>query len=380
MQIQEIIKNKDTIFAGIEPKKVEEQIKTLRYIELIAMQANIDISKVDVMKMFKSKSASNTIITNPRFINRILFSFHEDNSIAIKRKSLEDLLKSQTRLEKTVKKAHGNKHFQGMKELGSTIKGFQDRLKSEQEKSAELQRTDYIKYFSTEITRLTEYAKGQDALREQMTNVDVLVKQIAKVVNAGFWKFIGVSGTKLKFITSSDVILFEKNPKGKLNLQKNMGTYLVKLDLIEMEPIVHTFRGNVRHFDCIHPYVSEGVICFGNSYSYFHDAQSKGDIYEIMNMVGMVLGTYSSAGGPHRSLLTFMNLNNQVKMTKEAAAYYAKQDKPKKTSKVDELLESISTKAVSNGLAKTIGKKPENASDQEFDDDENESEDDSVYV
>src|SRR5271157_1752082 len=94
--------------------------------------------------------------------------------------------------------------------------------------------------------QLNIYKIRQEGL-QTLSDSNSTMKAIARVVNAGFWKFLGTSGKHLRFITANDVILFEKNPRGKLNIQKNMGTYLLKINLGNLADIkVLAFKGNTK--------------------------------------------------------------------------------------------------------------------------------------
>lgn len=382
--IRTIITNKAKVFGKLSEAELKNQLKALNYIELLAMQTKISLSDWDVLNTFRAKHGSNKLITNPKEINKRLFTLAEKAKIGMQKSHVQDVIKHEKKILKLAKEMFGYRvaSIQGnIADQKRRIENDKAAIKRDEEnatmtpgdKAYRLKNyTNSIAGCEQQIVRLEESL----VRTKEYATTDRLVKDVAKIVMGGFWKFFGISGNNLLFLTANNIILFEKNHRAGLNLQKDMGVYKVKLNLEHMQNSVHIFYGNTKSGDNIHPYVSQGGICFGNSGSYYNKARQENDIVQMMNMLSIVLSTYSSAGGPYRRLADF-RLDPNIPATKEAERYLAKKTPPE-DKRLAELMQSVSVKDVANKLAKSIGPKKIEEVD-ESDDDEEEYEDEDGY-
>ncbi len=376
--IRTIIQNRAKVFGKLTEGEMKNQLKTLNYIELLAMQTKTNLSDWDVLNTFRAKEGSNKLITNPKEINKRLFALAEEAKIGIQRSHILDVIKHEKKILKLSKETFGHRAQHVKNEIENQKYRINDAGEAIKRDAAntglsENDRAYRLKQHNKNIQLAQEnITRSEAALTrvQEYATTDRLVKEVAKIVAGGFWKFFGISGKNLCFITASNIILFEKNPKAGLNLQKDMGVYKIKLNLEYMDASVHIFYGNTRMNDNIHPYVSQGGVCYGNSGNYYSRARQENDIVQMMNMLSMVLSTYSSAGGPYRRLADF-RVDPNVPATKEAERYLAKKSPPE-DQRLKELMSTLSIKEVANKLAKSIGPKKveEVPGDDEDEDDE----------
>ena len=361
--IRTLMKNSETIFATLSPAEKKRQIETLKYIELVAMQSNIQINEWDVLEVFKAKKGSNKLVTAPKDINKRLFLKNQANKELYQRAALLDVMSKEKVIKSNYKRYVGNTKSYGEQNLAN----YKYELEQAQ-KSGDTYRQQHFAKAIKQIEDSLAKTKGANAS-------DIMYKDIGRIVMNGFWKFIGSSGTKLKFITNANIILFDKNVRTKMNLQKDFGILMCIVDIRNMKPTIHAWKDNTLYANhYLHPYVSNHSICFGNAGEAAQDAISNRDLYALMNIVGMVIGTYNGGEGPHVALHTFVNPGNTGRMeliefTKESKKYYDTLT-PIKDPLKEFMQEVGGLKKVGNTLAKTIGSRPEDASDQHNDEDD----------
>lgn len=138
------------------------------------------------------------------------------------------------------------------------------------------------------------------------------VSEIEKTVDDGFWKWNGFNrnGTKLVFISASDIIVGYKNKAAGIDLTVNFGKFKIKLDpgslFPEVTPGDNAFRLN-DSTGYFHPHVSNGArghICWGNLGSALTTAQGNVEISKVMSLCQQLLLSYNS-GNPYVSLERF---------------------------------------------------------------------------
>lgn len=363
--IRTILSNSSTIFGRMKPAELKRQQQALKYIELVAMQANISIDEWDILETFKVKKGSNKIITAPKEINKRLFTKNQINKELYQRAALMEVMSKEKmikgNLKRYVKPLLANYDYQ--------LQNAKDNLKHYQTAN-DLMRIQNVERQIKQIEEKIATGVGEDRT----------YKDIGRVVMNGFWKFIGSSGTKLKFITNSNIILFDKNTRTKMNLQKDFGVFLCQVDVRNMNATIHAFKGNsIYSRDYLHPYVCCNGICFGNAQEAVEQARNARDLYKLMNIVGMVIGTYNGGGTPHVSLATFIQNNCvHVDMTAEAKKYYDNL-KPIVDPLKEFMQEVGGLRKVGNMLASSIGSRPVDAADQTHDDEDEDYEDDEEY-
>ena len=372
-------------FGKLSAKELENQRKALRYIELIAMQANINISSWDIKKAFRN-GASKKLLTDPKEINKRLFAMHANTKDQDKQLALLDVYENAEKL-KNLKTDVDPEYVNSM---NADMKHFQEAL--EIKKKA----LDFggVKYCEERIRQYKKAIKQCDATINAYEDT-------LRLVNDGFWRLydVNVSEGIIRFITANNIVLFDKNPKTKLNLHKDMGQYTVCVNVSRhnLHAYADVFKNNTTLGDgdsdeYIHPYISGGSICLGNASNSFDKAVKKKDLYTAMTIVGSALSTYNSGNGPYITLYQFTKKTNSdlelctVKDTVESKEYDARKKKQLLTldARLAELAlvipapvvnkkVKVNVKKVKNTLAKAMGKAPQRLErithDDENDDD-----------
>ncbi len=370
--LKTIINNAPSIFGKLTEAKMKEQLKTLKQIEMVSMQAKIPINDIDILKLFRDKPGKNLLVTDPKEINKRLFEFHNVNKAMVARANIEELLTFEKRIVTNMKKSLPVTTI--LSTLKSNLDNASHYIRKEEENLKYLkdQKREYIINNSKEDyeQHVARYQANIDFWKAKAENYPAsearikayadgsgVIQDLAKITMKGFWKFVQIKGIKLYFMTVNDVILFEKNTRQGLNLQKNMGQYCVELDLARFTVKVMPWKNNIVNGHNIHPYVNQGGgVCMGNAGTYFEQARQEYDIAKSMDILGTILSAYSTAGGPYKPLVEFINESYPKEMSAMAKQYYAKRGESTILKRVTDLMalgEDI--KETSNGLSKTLG-------------------------
>lgn len=383
--LRTILQNSQELLGPMSDAELKKQLKALRQIELVSMQAKIPIFDVDIIKIFRAKEGCNKLVTAPKEINKRLFDFQSANKAIIQRASLEDLVKHEKRILTNAKKYMAVSLDRPQHEIDNcdrNIVAYNQQLSMLHLKISEAQKVDQaaaakgdeldddnsenIRFWMRDTAnikrRIVQTEEAKVKLVEKITKLknytasDALIKDIAKISLNGFWKFIGLTGIKLHFATANDVILFEKNDRSGLNMQKNMGRYLCEFDLSRFHPKVFPLARNISYNGHIHPYVSQDRhVCFGNAADHFQNAAQATDLVQCMNILGTVLSAYSSAGGPYTTLNYFISGASPVNRYPAISTKYMKKNETPAVKRLDELLSSLETKKEDNTFAKVLG-------------------------
>lgn len=127
-----------------------------------------------------------------------------------------------------------------------------------------------------------------------------LAEQIKDIESKGWWKFIRRSGNHLYFLTSR-LCLKEVNPAANLNIQVDMGQFIVRVNFREKNAQAYPAFNVLYNTGSTHPHVSGGDFCWGDGADRFFDALNAGDLQGAMNMVQALLTTYEPSN-PYRTL------------------------------------------------------------------------------
>lgn len=106
------------------------------------------------------------------------------------------------------------------------------------------------------------------------------------------WNFHRINGTKLEFISRTEVMLRHIEPKAGMHYELNCGKFKVSIDLNGM------YVNLQRHERCAvgghwHPHVdSQGTICFGNGAATYNQAVVNGDVLAILQLIDKLLPNY----------------------------------------------------------------------------------------
>jgi len=363
-----------TAFPKLSPTLRKKQLEALRYIELISTQANIPVSSWDIMNVFRDTKNKGRVITDRSSINRRLFEAHEATAKGNKKSLAAGILSRKDDIIQLL-----NSPIEDLRVEVLETRTALSRCRSSRSIAAKQNR---INNLSAQITTLS-------------ADIENWYKQIAKVVIGGHWQFKTVKNGNIEFITTNDVVIFEKNSKARVDIQINMGIYLVKLNMHSWRLTVCPFKNNLMANNrVIHPYVpwsgdaTDGNnVCFGNAYDSFETARSKKDLAQMMTILINTLNTYSSVEGPHESIQQFKD-SEFMGLTAEAKRYYGVFDAPSDEA-VEALLadlEGTNVKTTTNQLAGSITKYNErngldhNGEPEEYDDDDyEEDEEDEGY-
>ena len=299
---------------GCSSAAANEHMKMVNYIKMMANTTKLSLDKIDMSQLMTS---TGRVVKEKTKINRYLFNLKNNKPVP---RNHSQIIKPEVALSvmKTLNKVFGPKIEANNKEL----------------KKAEAN----AKRFTT-IYEKTNSEKTQQTMLKWMGKVEELsnkynYKELAKAImvtcNSGSWKFLGLKSLDshtsirrqrymLAFATTHDIILTDINKRAGLDLRKNVGQFLIEQEVqilntghvvLRHEPSAHPYRNNWRVSgrgdSIIHPYINKGVMCLGNSHRPVRKALEQNNLPYLMNVIFATLSTYSSAGGPWRTLEQFM--------------------------------------------------------------------------
>lgn len=280
---------------------INNQVKAAKYIEQVAAQAGLDLTDVDVGKMFKS-TKKGQIITSKRLINKTIFEHMEEvraNQISSDM-SVAALVFAEKEIKAKLNRPNTRKKnviLNHMKQLESKA----DRLRKSGETVPQ-----WV------ASQLRNYHIDLKYLEEN--GPDNTFKSIVKVVRAGFWKYCKIEKGCIVFITAKPIILSYVKPQAGLNLHKNMGRYRAVLSLSDFSLTIRPYKGNTSAHGHIHPYVgSSNRICWGNTEEFASNATEDRNMVDLMAVTAHVLSKYSPAGTPYTQLQHFVNGGTRLK-------------------------------------------------------------------
>jgi len=374
-----------TVFGKLSAKDLDAHRNALKYIELIAMQANIPIANWDIKQVFR-QGASKKLITDPKEINKRLFAMHSNTKEQEKKLALLDVYENAEALKSF--QIHRDEYH--MNNLKNDLVNYEKALAD----STVANNLNQIKFCTK---RIKEYKR---ALKTYETKYN-FYEDVIRLMNDGFWRLFKVDtdSREILFVTANNIVLFDKNPKTKINIHKDMGQYLVAVTIQQgyLSVNAETFKGNTLLGDdesdgLIHPYISGGRFCLGNATTAFNKAAAKKNLYQAMTIIGSALTTYNSGNGPYVTLYQFTAKSSSsgdlypIKDTPASKEYEARKKKQLET--LDERLKELagvvpvikttkrtakSITKVKNRLAKSMGRSPvrlENVSHDEDNDDD----------
>lgn len=288
MNIKEVVDSgRYKIFSRMGEENREKQIMIVNYIEQLASSTGINIDDWNIMEVFGT-GTGNSLVTDKRAINRILFNKFKDRSVEEKPAGAGTVAPEAQ---------------QAINNLAETIlnerkRELSDRLANCLGSTEERYRR-YLRALSDAVKINMELAAMSTG-----TGPDIS-KEIETICATDFWNFEKATGNKITFVTAQDVVNTHKRPSAGLDISVNLGkfraTYDVECGNIRVEPA----GNNIWHREYTHPHISaEGSICWGNAGSTANNMLAAFKIADAFNLLASLLVTYSHEN-PYADLGSF---------------------------------------------------------------------------
>ena len=116
------------------------------------------------------------------------------------------------------------------------------------------------------------------------------------------WKFLGMSGYWMEFVSRTDIILRHYEAANDRHYELNCGKFKLRLRTNESRMELHSYENCVMSGP-LHPHVNGGSVCFGNAQADANAALISGDYLKIMQLLDRMLPHYG--GNPYVNIHTF---------------------------------------------------------------------------
>ena len=293
MNLKELVDcGRYTKFMRMGEEKRTKHIEIANFIDQLSGASGINIDNWDVYEIF-GKGVGNELILDKREINRRFFAkFREmQNSVEPERFTLEANVQAiindsaRRRLTNAISRLHDNKS---------------DALRKANRHMNEA--NDYV---------ADAFMYDQEARAMANRPVDV-GSQIATIIAEGFWRYAGLRGSELTLKTRENVRCHHVNRNAGVDIQVNLGNYLVIVNLERMMlKARHVYGSSIRWQDynlAPHPHVSrDGNICWGNSSDTVNHMLTSGELVEVLRLLANLLCDYHDEN-PYTPLASYKAL------------------------------------------------------------------------
>ena len=262
----------------------QANIQALTYIERIAAHSQTNISHWDVQEVFGTGKGLH-FVTDPAILNQKFFAEKSKRESEVS----EDARQKIGEIDQVVQENFRRVIHSVQMNLQSDITSCSNEI-ARHYRSIDDERTHLIK-------------KQLALIRLQGRELD-LAGILTGVEKDGFFKIASFNSSNIRFVTVSDIILGEKNPAANLNYQVNLGTFIVSIQLSNLQVRVTGGERNILSRGYIHPHISaSGDICFGRIQSQASDYLHSFQIGEFMKLLAALLSSYSNNNPFHQLVL-----------------------------------------------------------------------------
>jgi len=264
---------------------IKKQVAAAKYIEQISVQVGIDLSEINILDMFAS-SNKNLLITSKNVMNKKIFTYAKDNKP--KEFMSPELLLARIVYGESAIRQDLDAQFAGKNKYFSRYltRAKNDLVKADNKNNIRMEKLALI--------RVRKYERALMA-NSQLITSDKLIDSLIKVAKDGFWKYLGIEGGHLLWVTVKPIVLTEINSGANLSIKQDMGYFVAKISLNNFYISLHPYRNNIHIDRYYHPYLGpEGDICWGNAYNFARERERKRDIVGLLAVTAAVFSTYSS--------------------------------------------------------------------------------------
>ena len=256
--------------------------KLIKHLELWASRTNTDIEKWE-LESFLSCTDHNGNITSESRLNK-LFSCRKANEASVAAPWCE---KAQVALNTKLHQVKENWYFASKEHKEATI----------------INQHSNINYYLDQIRTAQRSICEIEAL--EIEDVDVAGNFKTALSNTPFFAPIEFEAGLLHLKTMSDAVLTEVNDLAMVNIQVNLGRFLIKLDPLTLSTTVHKYSRNlVTEGGHYHPHVSNsGKFCWGNGSHIPGNCVKSGQYQEYFTTLAYILTNYG--GSPYVALARF---------------------------------------------------------------------------
>lgn len=270
-------------------------MKSLKYIQVLASQAEVNVNRWAIDKIFVDPEDETKLLTDPRKINKAFFKKLQELKTTKGKVGEETFPKE---LVKLVKKSYVDMGTGRIRFLNQEITRVKEGIKYHVKSVKDM--TRMVNQYALELEKLQSDDSNEKLMQEG-------VEAITKVVNNTFWTDLEVLGDSFWVRTANDIILTHRDPKAKIDQTVNLGKFMVKFNLADRYIAAYPCGGNVFGQCHSHPHVdSEGNICWGDLYTEISQKLTEGvdKIPYVFECLAALLTTYCD-DSPYAHLSSF---------------------------------------------------------------------------
>ena len=247
------------------------------YLDFLASSTGTDISKWDLRKFNK--------MTDKKKINQIFFEY--------KNKIESETNKKEVKLDKRKLKVAKVDPTKLVKKLEKNTEKSFERITKLYQKIEEI--NSIIVDNRKKINKLNK--NGETIIEDEVN----------KIVQQGYWTNPIIEKNILYLNTTNDVILTVNENSGGGKKQINMGKYALAINLKDFRMKILPYENNLstRYDRCIHPFVSDGHICWGNAYQMESKFRNELNIFKLTNLLYSLLSAYDIHAHPFAPIHDF---------------------------------------------------------------------------
>jgi hypothetical protein len=265
------------------------QIRAVKWITSLGNMAGTDVTGWDIGTIFGD--GNGLLVTEKKDINARFFA-HRDG-------------KGEVRQVSTLTEEERNRLVDMEKNM--PLAGVEDF------------RRRFNEYLSTAYSHYREYmtnirrARGEKIKEESFTRPELrFIDQIGEIERAGFWKWDGIIGGKMFFITAQPLHLTYVNKAQGVDIQVNLG-----LIAVWFRPSDGCFAVDFDRCEDLqwangymHPHVDGGGdICLGTAGEMAARAAGNGNITQLMAIIQQILTEYNPES-PYERIASFNDVRN----------------------------------------------------------------------
>lgn len=292
LTITEIKRNSSKIFSRQAEENKKANLAMIGYIEHLAQTSSTNIQNWDIEELFAdqtNKKLSLEILKNKSMINKVFF----ERKLLVESDSAEEIKQVLKSIDSSVEKVFSARKKERIENLQNTIISERESIETVTNQMLE------------KISKIVRSRSELDML-ENISTKDKFVSDIEEVLKGNFYKFESFQDNILTLSTKQNVISSLINPKAGLNLSVDLGKFKAVLNLLDFNLKILPHENNIKLGGCYHPYVgTSGAICFGNAAARANELLAEMNVKGVLELLAALLTNFSDETAPHVSLSSF---------------------------------------------------------------------------